>query len=154
MGTENSPENSGSSTPAPTPRAAREQTPPRERVCSRSPRQGYGLRSRFVEHTEHHHAVRGRRRWRASPPHRDQVPRDEAAPGPSKGSSQLAPAPRAAREQTPPRERVRSRSPRQGCGLRSRFVETTDCDLSAGRRRRQRVSSETQVRQPFRAAQW
>ncbi|CAM9158953.1 unnamed protein product, partial [Bubo scandiacus] len=37
-----------------------EQTLPRERLRSRSPRQGYELRSRFVEHTEHQHS-RGRR---------------------------------------------------------------------------------------------
>ena len=51
------------------------------------------------------------------------------------------------------KERARSTSLLHSCDLRSRFVETTDCGLSAGRRR-QRVSSETQVRQPFRAAQW
>ena len=64
----------------------------RERVQSRTPQRGYDLRSHFMEYTDYRCSARRRRRCRTGPPHHDQAPRDDAAPGPSNGSSQLAPA--------------------------------------------------------------
>lgn len=134
MGTEDS---NGSSRLAPASSAALEQTLLRQRERSRSPQRGYDLRSRFVEYTDYHCSARRRRRWKRSPPCRDRAPGDDAAPGPSNTSSQLARAPRTAREQTLPRRRERSRSPRWGYDHRSWFVVTMDYDPSAeGRRRR------------------
>ena len=53
----------------------------RERVRSRTPQRGYDLRSHFMEYTDYRCSARRRRRWRTSPPHHDQAPRDDAAPG-------------------------------------------------------------------------
>jgi len=124
---------------APAPSATLEQTLPRQREQSRSLSQGYGLRSRFVEKTDCHRSARRTRRWRAGPPHRDQVPKNDAAAGPTNASPRWAPIPRAAKWKTLLRQRERSRSPRWGCDLRSEFMDTTDCDPSAGRRRRRKV---------------
>ncbi|KAM9599132.1 uncharacterized protein ACIBXB_004515 [Morphnus guianensis] len=124
-----------SSKPVPASQAASEQTQLREKERSRSPRRGYNLRSRFVEYKDYRGSARGGRRARRSPPRREQVPRDDAAPGPSSARSKQAPAPRAAQAQILPRQSERSRSPRQGYDLRSRFVDATNYDPSAGRRR-------------------
>ncbi|KAM6191014.1 uncharacterized protein WM294_013204 [Sarcoramphus papa] len=119
----------GSSRLAPASSAALEQTLLRQRERSRSPQRGYDLRSRFVESTDYHcSARRRRRRWKTSPLRRDRAPGDDAAPGPSNASSQLARAPSTAREQTLPRRRERSRSPRWGYDNRSWFVVTMDDD--------------------------
>ena len=125
---------------APIPSTALELTLPRQREQSRPLGRGYGLHSWFVENTDCHHSARRTRRRRASPPHHDQAPGDDAAPGPANASSGRAPIPRAAQEQSPLRQRERSRSPWQGYGLRSRSVDITDHDPSSGRRRRRRVS--------------
>ncbi|KAK4806403.1 hypothetical protein QYF61_016253 [Mycteria americana] len=116
-----------SSKRAPAPRAAREQTQQRRRERSRSPRRGCDLRSQFLEITDDQDSTRRRRRTttrNASSQRRARSPRDDAAAGPSHASSKRAPAPRSAREQTQRRQRERSRSPRRGCVLRSRFVDT------------------------------
>ncbi|KAK4806412.1 hypothetical protein QYF61_016262 [Mycteria americana] len=116
-----------SSNGAPAPRSAREQTQQRRRERSRSPRRGCDLRSQFLEITDDQDSTRRRRRTttrNASSQRRARSPRDDAAAGPSHASSKQAPAPRAAREQTQRRQRERSRSPRRGCDLRSRFVDT------------------------------
>ena len=132
----------GSSQLAPASSAALEQTLLRQRERSRSPQRGYDLRSRFVEYTDYHcSARRRRRRWRTRPPCRDRAPGDDAAPGPSNASSQLARTPRTAREQTLPRRRKRSRSPRWGFDHRSWFVVTMDYDPSVEGRKRRRVSA-------------
>ncbi|KAK4806394.1 hypothetical protein QYF61_016244 [Mycteria americana] len=106
-----------------------------ERARSRSPQWGKDLRSWFVDTTDYDDST-WRRRRRTSPPSRGCTPRDNAAPGPSKGSPQLAPAPCAAGEQTLPTQREESRSLQQGYGLRSRFLEIMDDHDSARRRRR------------------
>lgn len=103
------------------------------REQSRSLRQGYALRSRFLETTDYH--LRRKGRWRASPPRHDRAPRDDAAAGPSNASSKRAPTPRAAREHARLWQREQSRSPHQGYDLCSWFVDTTECDPSAGRRK-------------------
>ncbi len=102
----------------------------RERARSRSPQWGNDVRSWSVDTTDYDHSA-GRRR-RTGPPKCDRAPRDDAAPGPSNGSSQSAPTPSAARRQTLPTQRERSRSLRQGYNLRSRFVEITTGDHSGG----------------------
>ena len=124
----------GTSQSAPAPSAAQEQTLPMQKQ-SRSLRQGYALRSRVSETTDYHRSVRRKGRRRASPPHHDRAPRDDAAAGPSNASSKQAPTPRATREHTQLWLRERSRSPHWGYDLCSRFVDTTECDPSAGRRR-------------------
>ncbi|XP_040977838.1 serine/arginine repetitive matrix protein 2-like [Aquila chrysaetos chrysaetos] len=124
---------------APASRAAREQRLLRERTRSRSPRRGYTLRSRFVEYAD----CRGSaRRRRTSPPSHEQTPRDDSPAWTSNTSSKRVPASRDAGEQTQLRERTRSRSPRRGYNLCSRFVEYTDDHRSArgGRRRSVRRS--------------
>ena len=108
----------------------------RERAQSRSPQWGRDLRSWLVDTTDYEHA-RGRRR--TAPPSRVHAARDDAAARPSDSSSQFAPTPSAALEQTLPRQREQSRSLCQGYGLRSRFMENTDCHRSARRTRRWRA---------------
>jgi len=107
----------------------------RERARSRSPQWGQDLRSWLVDTTDYEHA---RERWRTAPPHCVHAARDEAAAGPSDSRSHSALAPSAALEQTLLRQRERSRSPRQGCDLRSEFMDAMEYDPSAGRRRRRR----------------
>ncbi|KAK4806402.1 hypothetical protein QYF61_016252 [Mycteria americana] len=105
------------------------------RARSRSPQWGKDLRSWFVD-TKDYDDSTWRKRRRTSPPSRGCTPRDNAAPGPSKGSPQLAPAPCAAGEQTLPTQREESRSLQQGYGLCSRFLEIMDDRDSTRRRRR------------------
>ncbi|CAM9740885.1 unnamed protein product [Bubo scandiacus] len=117
---------------------------------SRSPRRGHDLRSRFVE-TKAYDPSAGRRR---SPPSCASAPRVNAAPGPSNSSSLLAPTHRAAREQAPPRQTERSRSPWRGHDLRSPFLEYTDHHRSlrrsrAARRWTQEVPGLWQLRGPI-----
>ncbi|KAK4806414.1 hypothetical protein QYF61_016264 [Mycteria americana] len=106
-----------------------------ERARSRSPQWGKDLRSWFVDTTDYDDST-WRKRRRTSPPSRGCTPRDNTAPGPSKGSPQLAPAPCAAGEQTLPTQREESRSLQQGYGLCSRFLEIMDDHDSTRRRRR------------------
>ena len=110
---------------SPAPSTASEQTLPGQREQSRSLGQDYGLRSWFMEHTDCHHSARRKSRRRARRPHHDRAPRWRATH-------------KASREETLLRQRERSRSPRWGCDLHSRFEDITDHDPSAGRRRRRR----------------
>lgn len=126
---------SASSRQAPTPKAAREQSVPMQRERSRSPLRGNELQSWFADTTNYEPSAGRRRRRRPSPPSRDRTPRDATAPRPSSARSQLAPAPRAAQQKTVLRKRERSGSLRRGYALRSRFVDTTQDEPSAGRRR-------------------
>ena len=105
----------------------------RERTRSRSLQWGNNLRSWFVHTMDYDHSARRTRR--TSLPSRDHAPNDNPVPGCSSGSSQYSPAPRDAREQTLVRKRERSRSPRRGYSLRSRFVEYKEYAPSARRRR-------------------
>ena len=107
----------------------------RERARSRSPLQNSDLGSRLLEYMEHHRSLRRRKRGTTSPPSCASAPRGHAAPGPSNSSSLLGPAPRAPREQAPPRQRERSRSPCRGHDLRSPFLEYTDHHRSLTRSR-------------------
>ncbi|XP_074701131.1 ubiquitin carboxyl-terminal hydrolase 17-like protein 6 [Strix aluco] len=72
---------------APTRRAAWERAPPRQNERSRSPRRGHDLRSRFVDYTELHRALRRTSRGTTIPPSCASAPRGHAVPGPANSSS-------------------------------------------------------------------
>ncbi|XP_027600559.1 ubiquitin carboxyl-terminal hydrolase 42-like [Pipra filicauda] len=120
---------------APAPRAAQEQTLLRQREPSRSVRGTYNLRSRFVQYTDYDRSLRKRKRERTSPPRCDQVLVNTAVPGPSKASSKQALMLRAAREQTPQRQREQRRSTGRGYDCHSQFVQYTDYRPSEKKRR-------------------
>lgn len=116
----------------------------REQARSRSPLRGRNAQSSFVDTTDCDRST-GRR---TGPPRCGRAPRDGAASGPSNRSFQGAAAPRAAQEQTQLRQREMSRSVRQDCDRRSRFVRHRDRDPSSGNRKRQRTSSPCCDRSP------
>ncbi|XP_027762472.1 ubiquitin carboxyl-terminal hydrolase 42-like isoform X2 [Empidonax traillii] len=120
---------------APVPRAAQEQVLLRQRESSRSVRGTYNLRSRFVHYTDYDCSLRKRKRERTSPPRCDQAPVDTAVPGPSNGSSKQAVTLRAAREQTPQRQREQRRSVWRGDDRHSQSVQCTDYRPAEKKRR-------------------
>ncbi|XP_019149377.2 uncharacterized protein LOC104697833 [Corvus cornix cornix] len=99
-------------------RAAREQTRPREQ--RRFPQQGCDGRSQFMQCTDHQPSLSKRKRGRTSPPHCDEVPVDNAVPGPSNTSFRRPPMLRAGRQQTQPRWTEQRRSSQWGYDLRRR----------------------------------
>ncbi|XP_051483426.1 ubiquitin carboxyl-terminal hydrolase 17-like isoform X9 [Apus apus] len=106
----------------------------RERTRSRSPQPGSNCRSWLVAATDDEPSAA--RRVRTSPPHQHRARRAEGAAGPARGSSQLAPAPRAAQEPTLLGQSERSQRPGQGADLQSQPGESTACAPPAERRRR------------------
>ncbi|XP_074874681.1 uncharacterized protein LOC142025885 [Buteo buteo] len=100
----------------------------RERAWSSLPQRDEGFCSCFAVAEDNYSA-------RRPGPSREQAFWDDSRPWTSDASSWWAPASWAAAEHTILRERERSRSPRCGYNLRSRFVEFTDDRGSAKRRR-------------------
>lgn len=108
--------------------------PGREQAWSRSPLWGREGRSRCGDRAGCEHPSGSRR----DPPSCGHAPRDAAAsPGPCGRSLQRAGAPRAAEEQTLLGPRETSRSVLGGYELRGRFVQHTEHQASARKRRRQ-----------------
>lgn len=102
-----------------------------KRARSASPEWVNNLPSCF-EDTMDHPAMKRRR---TGPLNHEQAPRDDAAPRPSKNSSPLAPAPRAAQKPAPHRKRERGRTMLRNRDLYRQFVEDQDSQHSAKRKR-------------------